>query len=162
MATADAWAVMLSKIWAGYLSDAPAITAGLPAVEDAPRYDMEHTGELVRPSFELAGTRLPSPHKRLVQVQTDITVRTMGPDENGDGGTTPAVAAGWAQSVRRHLSDISTFVAYLVTSMSVEERTGWRILRLQVMNEAPVEIDAETRAREEKVGVVVWMEIGEE
>jgi hypothetical protein len=156
----DAWEVMLARILAGYLSDAPAIAAGVPAVVDVPRYDMEHTGELARPSLEVMGVREPTvQHPRLVQVQVDITVRTMGPDENGDGGTVPALAAQWAKAVRAHLGDVSAFVAYVVTSLSVEQRTGWRILRLRVLQEGEVELNAETRAREEKVSVVVAMEV---
>jgi hypothetical protein len=161
MAT-DAWEVMLSRIFKGYLSEDSAITAGMPAVEDAPRYDMEHVGELVRPSVEVLGARQPVAHKRLVQVLIEITVRTMGPDAAGEGGTAPALAARWTQAVRAHVSDVDTFVAYLVTAYTLEERTGWRILRLTLLNAGEVELNAETRAREEKVSVVVWMEIAGE
>jgi hypothetical protein len=161
MAT-EAWEVKLSRIFAGYLSDAPAIAAGLPAVVDVPRYDMENEGELVRPSIEVMAARLPGSHPRLVQVQVDMVVRTMGPDGDGDGGTLPATAALWAQKVRGHVSDVSAFVAYLVTSLSVEERTGWRTLRLRLLNAGEVDLDAETRARDEKVGVLVWLEISGE
>lgn len=158
MPQSTAWESKFAAIVAGFITAADPNTTGIPAAADLPRYKLDDTAEKMRPSLDIVAQQEESAHPRLLVVACFVTLRTTSPDEAGHGGTAPAAAQAIAQALRARLTDSAAWRAYL-TSLSESDRTGWQILKMRLRNDPDIEIDPDSRARDEMLQLTLRIQI---
>lgn len=132
-----------------YLKTADAQAAGLPDPASLSYLASHERGNKSRPLITVAVERANQEHPEIAQLLCTFTleINVAKTGATGSGFTAPDTAETWILALRNHLADTTKLAAFLDT-LSLADRTGWKVLLHHLPPHYKPEIDPDSQSRE--------------